>query len=474
MPSKFCFNSNAICRTAAFLLAIWVLAGTKTALATQPVRFNYQARLTDSGGAPLQGLHTLFVTIWSPGNVNTPNGGVQRYGETATVTAVNGVVNHVVGSGDHSGFGVPLDDAVLSRDTEIVLQVAVDSESNIVLPRTRLESVPFAVTSRQADLAGNGVPAGGGILATSEIAPAGFSAWGGVLFGNWVARPPLPTGTNRIAAAAVNGMVYAVGGDQGGIRSNNNYRYDPATNTWSTKAPMFTQREHCTLTELGGLLFAVGGITPNGGESALSQNEVYDPANDTWGTSQPLNEQRGGHAAAAANGKLYVFGGFDDSFTHLATVEEFDPQEDTWTPRAPMGAPRSYSAAVTVNEKIHVIGGLASDGTTTTHELYDPLANTWTPKAPLPVANWGMAAVSFDGKVYMIGGSDTPMGDTWIYDTQSDKWTLGPPLAAARFYLGACVANGRIYAVGGTESTATWSARVEELPAGMHYLYTKD
>jgi hypothetical protein len=85
-----------------------------------------------------------------------------------------------------------------------------------------------------------------------------------------------------------------------------------------------------------------------------------------------------------------------------------------------------------------------------------------------------MAAVSFDGKVYMIGGSDTPMGDTWIYDTQSDKWTLGPPLAAARLYLGACVANGRIYAVGGTESAATWSTRVEELPAGMHYRYTKD
>ena len=440
--------------------------------ATQPVQFNYQARLTDPGGAPLQGAHTLYVTIWSPGGVNTPNGGVQRYGETAAVTTVDGIVNHVVGTGDSSLFGVPLDDAILNRDSEIVLQIAVDSAENIILPRSRLESVPFAVTARSADSSANGVPVGYRILGPSAIAPAGYTATGSVLYGTWVARAPLPVGTSNPAAASSGGQVYMVGGIQGGISSSNLYQFDPLTNLWTTKTPMFTQRRVLSFTELNGLLFAVGGYTPNGGEGALAQNEVYDPATDTWGTSQPLGIERASHAAAAALGKLYVFGGSDDADTRLSSVEEFDPVANSWTPKAPMSLIRSACAAATVNDMIYVIGGTTTGDALSDNDQYDPLQDTWTPKAPLPIKNYGLSAVSFDGKIYVTGGVIS--GNTYIYDPGSDTWTLGPPMAANRFFLSACLANGRMYAIGGVEGAVTYSDRVEELPAGIHYIHLKN
>lgn len=470
---SFRFSRFHNCAGVAVLVLVVTLISIG-AFATQPVQFNYQAKLTDSNGAPLEGTHTFYFSIWSPGNINVPDGGTLRYSETVSLNAANGIINHAVGTGDHTAFGSPLDDTVFNRNLDVLLQVAVDTASNVVLPRTRLQSVPFAITARKADSATNGIPSGFRILGTSPIAPPNFTATGGIITGNWVARKPLPTATNGMGAAAVNGKIYAVGGDQGGSRSANLYQYDPGIDTWTTKAPMFTERQYPTCTELNGLLFVVGGFSPNGGVYSLSQNEVYYPATNTWGTSHPMTFERSSHGAAAVNGKLYVFGGYDDSFTYLASVEEFDPSANTWTNKNPMIAPRSRGAAAAVDYNIYVIGGVSDGVTTSANEEYNTLLDTWTPKAPMPVPSLGHAAVAFDGKVYVMGGGDTGSPNTWIYDPPSNTWTLGPPLATSRIYEAACLNNGKIYAIGGADNVDSWSTHTDELTAGLHYLFSKD
>lgn len=458
------------------LLTVLIML-TSLAAATQPVRFNYQAKLTDANGLPLEGPHAMYFSIWSPGGVGTPNGGTQWYGEVTTVTITKGVANHVVGTGDDSFFGVPLDDVVFNRDTDILLQVAVDVSSNIILPRTLLQSVPFAVTSRSADTAANGVPAEYSILGRSAIPPAGFSATGSIIFPTWVLRTPMPVGTSRIGLAAVGGKLYAIGGNQGTV-TNQNVEYDTGTNTWTTKASMFTQREHPTCSEIDGLIYTVGGYTPNGGVGALAVNEVYYPATNTWGTSQPMSSIRASHVAAVYNGKIYVFGGFDNSFQPNNTVEVFDPSMNQWTPGSAMPTPRYGAASAIVNGKVYVCGGITTGGANTpANEEYDASTDMWTPKAPMPFGISSAAGAALDGKIYVVGGysSSAALTDTWIYDPASDTWTLGPPIMAAyRVLLGACTASGRIYAIGGADDTSSYGKRTEELSSGIFYVHSKN
>src|ERR1043166_3166673 len=121
-----------------------------TAEAAQPPRFNYQAKLSDSSGAPLQGLHTLTVRIYQGGDATTANSGKKVYEETVTPNIANGIVSHAVGTGTGQTLG-PLEASTLRTSGDVFLQVAVDGAGNVVIPRTRLESVPYSILSADGD-----------------------------------------------------------------------------------------------------------------------------------------------------------------------------------------------------------------------------------------------------------------------------------------------------------------------------------
>ncbi|HET7790186.1 MAG TPA: kelch repeat-containing protein, partial [Gemmatimonadales bacterium] len=71
----------------------------------------------------------------------------------------------------------------------------------------------------------------------------------------------------------VGGILYAVCGfDATGTTLNTVEAYDPATDTWTVKASMPTQREGLAVAALKGLLYAVGG-----GSEALLKVEAYQP-----------------------------------------------------------------------------------------------------------------------------------------------------------------------------------------------------
>ena len=64
------------------------------------------------------------------------------------------------------------------------------------------------------------------------------------------------------------------------------------------------------------------------GSGYLTTVEEYDPATDTWATKAPMPTPRWNlGVATASNGKIYAIGGFNGSL--LATVEEYDPATNT-------------------------------------------------------------------------------------------------------------------------------------------------
>lgn len=121
----------------------------------QPARFNYSAKITNASGIPLSGSHQLWFSLFRGGNANTTNSGTLFFQEDATIPISNGSVNHVVGTGSNL-FGGSLTPSMFVPNGDIFLLVSVDSLENSVLPRIRLEPVPFAIHASNCDELGDG------------------------------------------------------------------------------------------------------------------------------------------------------------------------------------------------------------------------------------------------------------------------------------------------------------------------------
>jgi hypothetical protein len=224
---------------------------------------------------------------------------------------------------------------------------------------------------------------------------------------------------------------------------------DAGSDLWRTRAPMITPRGLLSTAALDGKLYAIGGSTDETEPTAwVAVNEVYDPATDSWSVRAPMPTPRGGAQAVAVNGRILVLGGWNDvaGGAQLDTVEEYDPAADRWRPRAPMPAPRARFTAAVVSGLVYAIGGA---DVVAVNEVYDPVADAWATRAPMPTPRGYLASGIVDGRIYVVGGyPDQPTNE--FYDPASNRWRSAPSLPGARAYHGAAVVGGRVHVVGGS------------------------
>jgi N-acetylneuraminic acid mutarotase len=179
---------------------------------------------------------------------------------------------------------------------------------------------------------------------------------------------PMLTARGALAASFVNGTLYAVGGVNASFGSPaagplaTNEAYDPKTNSWSQKAPMPTPRQHLAAAVLDGKLYAIGGRIDSLA-SNLGSNEAYDPKSDAWIRLEPMPTKRGGIAAAAVGNAIYVFGDESPEGT-FRNNEKYDTETSSWTRAPEMPTARHGLAAVALGDKIYVIGGGPQPGLT--------------------------------------------------------------------------------------------------------------
>jgi YVTN family beta-propeller protein len=224
----------------------------------------------------------------------------------------------------------------------------------------------------------------------------------------------------------INGKLYLAGGSQASIGqgyTNALEVYDPATDTWTAKAPMPLAIASAASGVIGGRLYVAGGNLDAPSYATLNTLEVYDPATDTWTTKAPLPAARSGLDGenAVINGLLYVAGGFaqNPTQTPVNTLWVYNPLTDTWTTKAPMPTGRVSPGVGVLNGILYAGGGRdAASNPLATFESYQPSTDTWTTEPSLPTARNAPFAVGLNGVLYVGGGNEVPghlSGDTTVY-----------------------------------------------------------
>ena len=76
---------------------------------------------------------------------------------------------------------------------------------------------------------------------------------------------------------AQDGLIYSFGGNDSAQAFSNAYVYNPSANTWTNSPPLLTARKDVGVGAVNGFLYAVGGDTSSAGRGAVATNEAFQP-----------------------------------------------------------------------------------------------------------------------------------------------------------------------------------------------------
>src|SRR5262245_49716996 len=111
-----------------------------------------------------------------------------------------------------------------------------------------------------------------------------------------------------------------------------------ASEEWINLTALPTPRQEVAVAAVDGVVYVIGGITEDRRPSAVV--EAYDAASRSWRRAADLPKALHHVGAAASGGRLYTFGGLDGSFSAVADCFVYAPASDAWSPIAPLPAAR--------------------------------------------------------------------------------------------------------------------------------------
>lgn len=140
--------------------------------------------------------------------------------------------------------------------------------------------------------------------------------------------PALPEIRDHGCGGAVGATLYVTGGRRGGIGTTTAsvFAYTPG-GAWAMRAGMPTARGGTACGVIDDRIYVVGGEgNPDLPSGVFPQVEGYHPATDTWTTHAPMPIPKHGMGAAAWGGSLYVPGGATtEAFGAVAAHAIFTP-----------------------------------------------------------------------------------------------------------------------------------------------------
>jgi non-specific serine/threonine protein kinase len=178
----------------------------------------------------------------------------------------------------------------------------------------------------------------------------------------WRTLPPPPEERAAAAAAATaGGTVWVVGGRTRDGLAKTMLALDLRTLRWKVvRGPR--PREHLAATALGGRVYAIGGRLA-GYDTNLATVEAYDPRTGRWRRLRDLPTPRGGTGAAAVAGRIVSVGGESPTGTER-TVWALRPPSGSWTRLPDLPTPRHGLGVVALGGRVWGVAGGPEPGLT--------------------------------------------------------------------------------------------------------------
>ena len=215
---------------------------------------------------------------------------------------------------------------------------------------------------------------------------------------------------------------------------------------WVYTTPMQETRKNASAAALDGKIYVLGGENATG---SLKTFAVYDTEKKTWESLPEYPGTESGICRAAVfayNNEIYVIGGQTDTGVTaklLKSVYAYNTETRQWQKKADLAEGRTNLAYACSKDKIYV---WSKAGTTDQAEIYDIKTDTWE-TAVLPDTSAVIAAASVDNRVFVLKEDGEKM--FWQEYLPEDNLfeDVGTvcPFAASDIYGTPAVISGKIY-----------------------------
>jgi len=253
------------------------------------------------------------------------------------------------------------------------------------------------------------------------------------------------------SGVGLNGFVYSIGGNTRSGSSDECYKYEVATDTWSAIAPLPVGKVVLATATDGSFVYAIGGSSAAGGEYTDTVYQ-YDIGLDAWTQVASLPVALAWCKAVGYNGThIYLAGGHDGT-NYRSTVLVYDVGADTWSNASPMPVATFGGAFSVVGNQLVYAGGASTAGITNA-------VHVGTITAPTTIS-WVTAENTYPGvenQTYSESGGDLleTMIPTKIEVGKGLQESSYPPGAMYRFDGARWGSDGMI--VAGGSPTSAWS-----------------
>ena len=215
---------------------------------------------------------------------------------------------------------------------------------------------------------------------------------------------------------------------------------------WVYTTPMQETRKNASAAALDGKIYVLGGENATG---SLKTFAVYDTEKKTWESLPEYPGTESGICRAAVfayNNEIYVIGGQTDTGVTaklLKSVYAYNTETRQWQKKADLAEGRTNLAYACSKDKLYV---WSRAGTTDQAEIYDIKTDTWE-TAVLPDTSAVIAAASVDNRVFVLKEDGEKM--FWQEYLPEDNLfeDVGTvcPFAASDIYGTPVVISGKIY-----------------------------
>jgi N-acetylneuraminic acid mutarotase len=217
----------------------------------------------------------------------------------------------------------------------------------------------------------------------------------------WRSGPRLPLAVDHSSAASLNGQVYVAGGHSFGRDSARLFRLDG--DHWTELAAMHFVRGGHALVAVQGKLYAIGGNSSRGNVAAA---EVFDPAANAWTVLSSLPSPRNHVSGFVLGTKACVAGGRSPNTGRIDCIDALD---GSWSrlpdvPRATSGG----GATSFVGGAVVMMGGEDAGESVMVDMLSFYSDGAWSAVDAMQSPRHGIQLALFQGRAWACGGATAP------------------------------------------------------------------